>query len=225
MLLIETQRKTILYAPALQAARVPNARPLHLRRADTLILGTHHASLHQALPDREQERQRLSNALAAAQARVKIFCASIGTAQEITAIVTAQQRVVAVHPTIATVNRAYRSFSAELGKYRPFSRKHDNWEILILPCSLANSPRMRRIAALTFHVYDIYPPPPAIAPPDADFYLSRTCSGDELKQIVAKVRPREILTFGDYAKAYCEFLHPLCPRISPLYAGNQTTLF
>ena len=225
MLLIETQRKTILYAPALQTARVPNARPLHLRRADTLILGTHHASLHQALPDRQQERQRLSDALAAASARVKIFCASIGTAQEITALATAQQRVVAVHPTIATINRVYSSFSAELGKYRPFSRKHNDWDVLILPCSLANSPRKSRIAALTFHVYDIYPPPPVIAPPDADFYLSRTCSGDEFKQIVAKVRPREILTFGDYAKAYCEALHPLCARISPLYAGNQPTLF
>ena len=167
----------------------------------------------------------MAAALGSMRQRVKIFCASIGTAQEITALATSQQRAVAVHPTIAAVNRVYQSFAIKLGKYRVFSRKRDDWEVLILPCSLANYPRARHIDALTFHIYDIYPPPPVIAPPDADFYLSRTCSGAELQQIVTKVRPREIFTFGDYAKAYCEALRPLCSRLSPLYAGNQPTLF
>ena len=225
MLHVERQKKTILYAPAMQTTAIPHVRPLHLKRADTLILGTHHASLHHDLPDRTQERERLAAALSNMQQRVKIFCASIGTAQEVTALATTQQHAVAVHPTIAAVNRVYQNFAVELGKYRVFSRRRDDWEVLILPCSLANCPRTRRIDALTFHIYDIYPPPPAIAPPDADFYLSRTCSGAELRQIVTKVRPRDIFTFGDYAKAYCEALHPLHARISPLYAGNQPTLF
>ena len=225
MLHVERQKKTILYAPGMQTAAVPHVRPLHLKRADTLILGTHHASLHHALPNRTQERERLAAALGSMRQRVKIFCASIGTAQEVTELATAQQLAVAVHPTIAAVNRVYQSFAIELGKYRAFSSKRDDWEVLILPCPLANCPRMRRIAALTFHIYDTYPPPPVIAPPDADFYLSRTCSGAELQKIVSKVRPREIFTFGDYAKAYCEALRPLCAGISPLYAGNQPTLF
>lgn len=225
MLHVERQKKTILYAPAMQTAPVPHVRPLHLKRADTLILGTHHASLHHALPDRTQERERLATAFSNQQQRVKVFCASIGTAQEVTALATAQQRAVVVHPTIAAVNRIYQNFAIELGKYRVFNKKRDDWEVLIMPCPLANCPRTHRIAALTFHVYDTYPPPPVIAPPDADFYLSRTCSGAELQQIVTKVRPREIFTFGDYAKAYCEALRPLCSRISPLYAGNQPTLF
>lgn len=209
----------------MQTAVVPHVRPLRLKRADTLILGTHHASLHHALPDRTQERERLVAALTNMRQRVKIFCASIGTAQEITELATTLQCSVAVHPTIAAVNRVYQSFAIELGKYRVFSRKRDDWKVLILPCSLANCPRARRIDALTFHIYDTYPPPPVIAPPDADFYLSRTCSGVELQHIVTKVRPREIFTFGDYAKAYCEALRSLCARISPLYAGNQPTLF
>ena len=200
-------------------------RPLHLKRADTLILGTHHASLHRALPDRSQERERLATAFSDTSQRIKVFCASIGTAQEVTALATAQQRAVVVHPTIAAVNRIYQSFAIELGNYHVSSKKRDDWEVLILPCPLANCPRTRRIDALTFHVYDTYPPPPVIAPPDADFYLSRTCSGVEFQQIVTKVRPREIFTFGDYAKAYCEALRPTCSRIRPLYAGNQPTLF
>ena len=222
---IETQKKTILYAPALQTVPVPHVRPLHLKRVDTLLLGTHHASLHHALPDRMQEQERLAALLGNTTQRVKVFCASIGTAQEVSELAMAQQRVVAVHPTIAAVNRVYQNFAIELGKYRVFSRRRDDWEILILPCPLANCPRTHRINALTLHVYDTYPPPPVIAPPDADFYLSRTCSGAELQQIVTKVRPREMFTFGDYAKTYCEALRPLCSRIRPLYAGNQPTLF
>ena len=222
---METQRKTILYAPALQTAPVQHVRPLHLKRADALILGTHHASLHHTLPDRTQERERLVVTLGNTSQRVKIFCASIGTAQEVTELATAQQLAVAVHPTIAAVNRVYQRFAIDLAKYRVFNKKRDDWEVLILPCSMLNCPRTRRIAALTFHIYDTYPPPPVIAPPDEDFYLSRTCSGAELRQIVAKVRPRDIFTFGDYAKAYCEELRSLCNCISPLYADNQPTLF
>ncbi len=225
MLHVERQKKTILYAPALQTAAVPHVRPLGLKRADTLILGTHHANLHQALPDRTQERERLVAALVGMRQRVKIFCASIGTAQEVTELATAQQQAVVVHPIIAAVNRGYQSFAIELGKYRVFNRKRDDWEVLIMPSPPANYYRPCHIDALTFHVHDTYPPPPVTAPPDADFYLSRTCSGAELRQIVTRVRPREIFTFGDYAKAYCEALRPLCSRVSPLYADNQPTLF
>lgn len=209
----------------MQTAAVPHVRPLHLKRADTLILGTHHASLQHNLPPREQERERLAAVLRASEERIKIFCATIGTAQEITALVTAQQRAVAVHPTIAVVNRIYRSFAADLGRYSVFSRKKTDWEVLILPCSLANCPSMQRVTGLNFHIYDTSPPPPVISPPDEWFFLSRTCSGAELKQIVKKVRPSEIFTFGDYAKIYCHEFSSLCPRIRPLFAGNQPTLF
>ena len=225
LLYVETQRKTLLYAPAMQTAVVPHVRPLYLRHADTLILGTHHASLHYPVPDREQERTRLEAALGAVRQRVKIFCASIGTAQEVTALAAAQQLAVSVHPTIATVNRVYRDFGVELGDYRVFDKRRDNWQVLILPCSLANSPHTRRLAARTFHIYDTYPPPPIIAPPDEAFYLSRVCTGVELRQIVTKLRPREIFTCGDYAKSYGDALRDLCANIRPLFAGNQPTLF
>lgn len=223
--MVETGKKTILYAPQMQTAPVPQIRPLQLKKADVLILGSHHANLTNSPPDREQEKERLLSAVIRSETRVKIFCASIGTAQEITRLISDNQLSIAVHQTIAVVNRVYRKFAIDPGKFTVFNKKKSEEKVLIFPYSQSSSNRLRQVTGLNFYVHDTFPAPPACSQPDAEFYVSRTCNASDLKKIVARVRPQEILTFGDYAKIYREEFRLLCPRVRPLFAGHQPTLF
>lgn len=209
----------------MQTAPVPQIRPLQLKKADVLILGSHHANLTTSPPDREQEKERLLSAVLQSQERIKIFCASIGTAQEITRLISDNQLSIAVHPTIAVINRVYRRFAIDPGRFAVFNKKKSEEKVLIFPYSQSSGGKMRKVLGLNFYVHDTFPPPPVCLQPDAEFYVSRTCNASDLKKIVARVRPQEVLTFGDYAKIYKEEFRLLCPQVRPLFAGHQPTLF
>ena len=224
LLYVEEEDRTILYAPTFQTADIPKVQPVKLKKANTLIIGAHHGISHSP-PDRDAEKERLLRTLDSSNSRAKIYCASIGTAQEIIQLV-AEHLPTAVHPAIAKVNRVYRMLGLSLPTVTTFTPYRQSVaKVILFPYARTTCYRTRRLPGRDIYLHDTYPPLPHLRPADDEFFLSRTCTVSELKHIVAKVQAREIITFGNYAKRYQQELLPLCANVRPLFARHQPTLF
>ena len=224
LLYVEEEDRTILYAPTIQTADIPEVRQVKLKKANTLIIGAHHGVYHPP-PDRDTEKARLLKSLEDSNRQAKIYCASIGTAQEIIHLV-AERLPTAVHPAIARVNRVYQTLDLSLPQVTTFNyRRQSTAKVILFPYARTTCSKTRRLPGRDIYLHDTYPPSPRLRPADDEFFLSRTCTVSELKHIVAKVQAREIITFGNYAKRYQQEFLPLCANVRPLFARHQPTLF
>ena len=224
LLYVEEEDRTILYAPTIQTAGIPKVQEMKLKKANTLIIGAHHGTSHYP-PDRDAEKARLLESLESDDRRAKLYCASIGTAQEIIQLV-AERLPTAVHPAIARVNRVYRTLGLSLPMVTTFSPNRQSVaKVILLPYARITCSRTRHLPGRDIYLHDTYPPSPDLRPADDEFFLSRSCTVAELKHIVAKVQAQEIITFGNYAKRYQQELLPLCANVRPLFARHQPTLF
>lgn len=224
LLYVEENGRTILYAPTVQTASIPEVRKVGLKRADTLIIGAHHGISHSP-PDREAEKVRLLETLDGSDGQTKIYCASIGTAQEVIQLI-AERLPTAVHPAIAKVNRVYRTLGLSLPAVKTFNSRQQSFaKVTLFPYARTTCSLTRRLPGRDIYLHDTYPPSPHLRPADDEFFLSRTCTVSELKHIVTKVGAQEIITFGNYAKRYQQEFLPLCANVRPLFARHQPTLF
>ena len=224
LLYVEEENRTILYAPTIQTATIPEVREVKLKKANTLIIGAHHG-ISNYPPDRDAEKARLLASLEGSDGPTKIYCASIGTAQEIIQLV-ADRLPTAVHSAIAKVNRVYRMLGLSLPVVTTFSPyRQSDAKVILFPYARTSCSRTRQLPGRDIYLHDTYPPSPDLRPANDEFFLSRSCTVAELKHIVTKVQAQEIITFGNYAKRYQQEFLPLCANVRPLFARHQPTLF
>lgn len=232
-LYVENGDSRILYAPHVQTQKSNIVRQLQLKKASTLVLGAFHEDPSKALPNRRKEKDRL---VKKAQELVEngefpvILCKSVGSAQEITKILTDQNLPVAVHDSIYKINRIYETYGASLGSYSLYSRRRTKNKIVLLPLNRkGRAPiRMPLPDRPVFYVEETMDEsllPEALRNVADRFYLSTTSDGKELREVINAVNPKEVYVYGPYAKRYCEDLGNMSCEVRPLFSNDQPTLF
>ena len=222
LLYIETNKNRVLYAPHVQTSEIPMIAPLSLRKADVLLIGMHHANFD--LPSREEEKAKLARAIVASKEQIKIYCASLGTAQEIALLATEQGCSVTVHQSISAINKVYYA-KTSLQSMRVYRKRLSDWDIVILPYEYINRHYGQEISGVNFYVHDTCPSPSMQLPPHAEFFISRSSSGKQLKKVVSAVRAKETYIVGNYAQSHYTKLKLPAQKVQPVFAGHQPTLF
>src|SRR5690606_20799270 len=116
---------------------------------------------------------------------------------------------VAVHSTIYRVNKVYEEYGSRLGDYTMYSPKYTKEKVLIFPTPKRASGRGSLPAGPVFSIEETIAtnaPVDAFRDIDARFFLSSTCDGRELREVIAAVAPKEVYFFGPYAKRFSEEL-------------------
>ena len=233
-LYVETDKGRLLYAPQLQPHRIPTVRQMQLKRANTLVLGVAHPDPTVSMPNRKKEKDRLLEtvqALVAQGLAPVILTEPVGTAQEVTKLLTEHGTAVAVHDTIFKVNNVYEAYGSKLGDFTRFTKKHSKQKVTIFPLPTkrgaplpASLPADQPLLAVEPTAEETVPLT-AFRQGSARFHVASTCDGPEIKEIVAAVNPKEVYLFGPYAKRYVDELASLGPVIRPLFVNDQPTLF
>lgn len=234
-LYIETDKGKLLYAPCLQPNSIPTVRKMQVKRANSLILGAFYPDPTVAFPNRKKEKERLSELVRKLIAKNEypvILCDPVSIAQEITKHLCEEGFPVTVHPAINKINRVYESFGSNLGDYSIFSKRHNPERILILPKTMRAPFAQLGGPVPIISIEDSISQIPARGIEKAfptrvvdAFFMSSHCDGPELRAIVSLVNPKELYFFGPYAKRYCEEFEGLAPKLKPLFANDQPTLF
>lgn len=232
-LYVESDKGRILYAPHLQTQKIATVRQMQLKKAHTLIIGAFHADPATALPNRKKERERLIKTIRKFTEEGQypvILCQPIATAQEITKLLTDEAIPVAVHNTIFKINRVYEDYGSQLGHYTLYSPKYTHDKTLVFPMPNKASGKLRTTLPSGPVLYieeslSETSDPNAFRQVDDRFYLSTTCDGKELREVIAAVAPKEVYFFGPYAKRFSEELKNTCKTVRPLYSNDQPTLF
>jgi Cft2 family RNA processing exonuclease len=232
-LYVETDRCRVLYAPFLQTHKIGTVRQMQLKKAHTLILGAYHPDPNVSLPNRKKEKDRLletvENFVKAEQFPV-VLCKPVATAQELTKLFTDANLPIAVHSSIHRVNQVYEAYGSQLGNYTLYSPKHTKKKTLLFPLQEKDRNNLRRPIpeGPVLYVEETVAPsydPNTFREVNDRFFISSTCDGKELKEVISAVSPKEVFVFGPYAKKYCEELKTVCKEIRPLYSNDQPTLF
>jgi putative mRNA 3-end processing factor len=231
-LYVETDKGRILYAPQVQTQKTSIVRQMQLKKAQTLIVGAYHPDPNTPLPNRRKEKDRL---LAVVNDHLVkgvfpvILCQSIATAQELTKFLSDSNVPLAVHGTIYKINRVYEAYGSNLGRYTLYSPKYTQNKVLLFP-NEERSTKLRRSLpeGPVLFVEDTLSSshdPDAFREVEDRFYISSTCDGKELREVIHAVSPKEVYVFGPYAKSYAEELKSVCKNVHPLYSNDQPTLF
>lgn len=226
-LYVETDGGRLLYAPQLQTDRIPILRQMQLRKADTLVLGATHADPATPLPNRKKEKDRLVEMVRNSIAQGKfpaIYCDPLAIAPEITHLLSKASIPVSTHSLIYRINSIYDAYGSKIGNYGLYNRKRTKQKVLILPISQAPL-RLLSDWDSECPIFLIDDKSSTHALGDYKFCLSSTCDGQNLKEVISAVRPREIYVFGTYSKSYEEWLRPNFPGIKSLFLNDQPTLF
>lgn len=231
-LYVETDKGRILYAPQVQTQKTSIVRQMQLKKAQTLIVGAYHPDPNIPLPNRRKEKERL---LLAVNHHVEhgkypvILCQSIATAQELTKFLSDSGVPLACHTTIFKINRVYEAYGSNLGRYTLYSPKYTHNKVLLFPNDERTTKLRRPLPeGPVLYVEDTLSPShdsEAFREVDDRFYISSTCDGKELREVISAVSPKEVYVFGPYAKSYAEELKNVCKNVLPLYSNDQPTLF
>lgn len=233
-LYVESDKGRILYAPQVQTQKIPTVRQMQLKKAHTLIVGAYHPDPNMALPNRKREKDRLLYVVSAHIQNGRfpvIMTKPIATAQELTKFLSDHDIPLACHRTIYRINQVYEAYGSSLGNYSMHSPKYTREKVLLFPLDELNAAqRLRRPLPIgpVLYVEDTLAPssdPNAFREVDDRFYISSTCDGRELREVIAAVGPKEVYIFGPYAKSYAEELKHTCKQIKPLFSNDQPTLF
>ena len=232
-LYVETDQGSLLYAPQLQPHRIATVRAMQLKKAQVLVLGAAHRDPSEAMPNRKREKERL---LETVQSLVKagvypvILCETIGTAQELTKLLSDHEVPVAVHDSIFKVNNIYEDYGSRLGAYTRFARKYAKQKVTLFPLpAKPGSPLPPILPDVPILCVESTAEPRTALNSSRQhtqrFYLSLSCDGPDMREIIATVSPKELYILGPYAKRYVSELIGSCAIINPLFVNDQPTLF
>ena len=233
-LFVETDNGRILYAPHLLPQRIPTVRQMQLKKAELLILAPSHPDPKLTLPNRKKEKDRLlETVLSMTKHGVYplIFCEPIGTAQELTKLLSEHGIPVCVHDFIAKVNKVYEDLGSKLGAYTRYSKRYSKQKVALFPLPKKNSgthSSRNRSDAPTIYVLtaSTVNESPLSSDRESDRFILRTSfDGPETKEIITAVNPKEVCILGPFAKAYVAEFGGLGPQIKPLFINDQPTLF
>jgi hypothetical protein len=231
-LYLETESNRVLYAPRLQPNRISTVRNMQLKKAHTLILGVDYADPENHLPNRKKERERLLEKVEMLS-RYKewpvIVCDPMTVAQEVTHLLTSNDIPVAVHDTIFRIHKVYEQSGSKLGKYTKYDAKHTKGKVSIFPMPRQHfkTPRANLPEGPLLYIEsgnEKSVPPGTFRNVMERFHLSPVCDGEQIREVVTAVQPKELFIIGPYAKRYAAELKPYIPSAMPLFANNQPTL-
>lgn len=231
-LYLETETNRVLYAPRLQPNRISTVRNMQLKKAHTLILGVDYADPENHLPNRKRERERLLEKVQMLS-RYKewpvIVCDPMTVAQEITHLLTSNDIPVAVHDTIFRIHKVYEQSGSRLGKYTKYDRKHtkDKVSIFPMPRQHFKTPRANIPEGPLLYIEsgsEKSIPPGTFRNVMERFHLAPVCDGEQIREVVTAVQPKELFVIGPYAKRYAAELKQYIPSATALFANNQPTL-
>ncbi|MBM4251058.1 MAG: hypothetical protein FJ146_03730 [Deltaproteobacteria bacterium] len=232
-LYVEVDGGRLLYAPNLQPQRVPTVRQMQLKKAHTLVLAPTQADPNLALPNRKREKDRL---LETVQSMVKhgvypiILCDPVGTAQEITKLLTDHEIPVAVHDVIAKINKVYEDSGSKIGPYTRFTRKYAKQKVTLIPIRghIGNSRVSNLPEAPILGVQGVLDETISLGSSRQvaeRFVLGTSFDGPEMRDIITAVGPKEVYVMGQFAKRYAAELANIGVTVKPLFVNDQPTLF
>jgi putative mRNA 3-end processing factor len=229
-LYVESDKGRILYAPQLQTQKIATVRQMQLKKAQTLIVGAFHPDPNMALPNRKRERERLLAVIKKYIAEGQypnVLVHPISTAQELTKFLVENDIPVACHRAIHRVNRVYEAYGSHLGDYSLYNpRFKKNKRVILLPFE-ENRVRRPLPSGPNLYIEESFSSAGCdqFSESEDRFFISSTCDGRELREVISAVSPKEVFVFGPYAKSYAHELKNSCKSVKPLYSNDQPTLF
>lgn len=232
-LYVETDEGRLLYAPHVQAHRIPTVRQMQLKRAGTLILGPMHPDPHAAPISRKREKERLLEKVTKLlhwKEPPVVLCDPIAIAQELTQLFCEAGLPVAVHDSMFRINNVYEASGSKLGDYTRYS-KYTRQKIILMPLTRGAAPTRQTtlpdgpLLVVEGGLDDVKTPALTSKAPIDRFFLSSQSDGSELKDIILNVAPKELYIFGPYAKRYVSEWSDLAPSVKALFSNDQPTLF
>ncbi len=229
--LVESDRGTLLYASNLCLEAHPLAEPLQFAHAETLVLKTAYGTPAFAFPPRAEARARIVEAASRtiAEGAVPVFLASpVGKSQEVVRCLTDAGLPVVVHPSVARVDRVYRSFGFDPGPARVFKGSPRRDSALVFPEHLRSSPTIRRLKrARLFWVSGLARAPEALARMRVEEGIPLAGHLDfvGLMHFVEVTRPRRVFTVGTWAEDFAAALRGQGVEAAALYREAQLSLF
>ena len=233
LLYVETGDRRLLYAPHLQTRRNTTVRKMQLKRAHTLILCADHPDPMATMPNSRKEKERLLRTIHHHVERgvwPVILCDPNGTAQEITKLLSSENLGVAVHNQIFRINRIYENYGSPLGRYARSGRKRGRRRVLLYPLSHGRRPGRLPLPEGPVLTIEGFPGESrdtgdAFRTVDDRFFISSSCDGKEIREVITAVAPDEVCIFGPYTKRYVEALKSSHQNIRALYPNDQPALF
>lgn len=233
LLHVETDQGQLLYAPQVQSSKISTVRQMQLKKAGTLILGPTQPDPSLILPSRKREKERLLERVIkmfeAGETPV-VLCDPLAMAQELTQLFCTAGLPLAVHDSIYRINTVYEAYGSKLGDYKRHS-KYTRQKVVLMPLSKGAVPVRQTVLSegpllvVEGGQEDARSPMLANKPVVDRFTLRSYCDGQELRDIISAVAPKELYIFGPYAKRYVAEWAGLCPSIKPVFPNDQPTLF
>ena len=229
-LYLETDGTSLLYAPLLRPKTFESLRSMQLKQAKFLVISALHPIHSPNFVRRKGEIERLTFSLHKDLQEGKrpfVFCPPVGTAQEVIYWCSQKNIPVFTHRLIHETNRAYSAFGSQLGASSLIKSGKIQEGVFLFPDHFAK--RVARIGEneSTYLVKkDFVGFEQQVRGYDDIFYLHLHADLEEIKTLVIpEVRPKRILFFGPYAKAYAEELKNQALAVSPIFHNNQWALF
>jgi len=230
-LYVETDKGRLLYAPQLQTHKNQTVRQMQLKKATSLILSAQVPISVKAAPSRKKEIEGLIEAVSQLLSKGQppvILCSSLGTAQELTKLLSDQNIPLSVHASICRINKVYETYGSQLGRYSTYSSKRSRKKAVLWPLisgknqaipSFPDGPVILVKENSEEHEFD------QLSRLAGSFIIGATSAGSDLREIISATQPKELFFVGPYAKAYSDEYKDLVPKIAPIYANDQPTLF
>jgi hypothetical protein len=232
-LFVEKDASTLLYAPIIQTEKISCLRTAQLKPADTLIMNAHYPEHFARGKSRKKEKERLLSTvqeMIAQKSYPAIFCHSIGTAQELTSLLTQENIPVNTHRQIYKINQLYEAYGSRLGSFSLLSNRKGKNKVTIMPRDFISlrkydSEFRDRPILLVEDACDITEGSQDTQTAHTQtFFLNRLSGLDDLKETLEIVKPQEVYFFGPYAIRYSQKIRHLVPKAKVLYAHDQPPL-
>ncbi len=228
---VECDLGTVLYANNVCVEGHPLAEPAQFAHAETLVLKTAYGRPDFAFPARAEARARIVEAAsrAIADGVTPVFLASpAGKAQEVVRCLTDAGLPVVVHPSVARVDRVYRSLGFDPGPARVFKGSPRRDSAMVFPEHLRSSPSIRRLKrARLFWVSGLALAPDALARVRVEegIPLAGHLDFAGLMHFVEVTGPRRVFTVGTWAEEFAAALRGKGVEAGALYREAQLSLF
>lgn len=225
-LYIETNNRSILYAPHIQTTCQNISRRAQLKPAETLLLHARSPFKSDGLSSRKKETLRLSEKIASYVQKNQfpiIFCEPYSTSAVLIKLLnTLDVDVEVSSKNMYRILNIYKECGYDLGKFSFLTRKSK--KVTLIPLDKINSrshdttsrPRLTVWESHCHNLADL---------PDHQFHISTTSEGKELKQVISTIDPKEVYFFGPYAKEYAQRLSSSANAVRTLFPSHLPSLF
>ncbi len=230
-LFVEMDGNTLLYAPLLRTKGFISLRSMQLRQAQVLLIKASHPVHMSTKGRRKNEVERLLQQVEIDIQKGRwpvLICPPVGTAQEVSFLLSERGIPVSVHPSIGKVHKVYEAFGSHVGAFHVKRQAGDDASVLLLP----QSPYLRNARSLclqrpTYLVQKDFVDYSNRYPDVEDrFYLNIHADIEDIKTLILpEVRPKRVVLFGPYSKAYADELKGFVQNVSTIFQNNQPPLF